>query len=148
MENAQSSNAETLEGRYLTFEFSGDVYGIDLSHVTEIVGMQRITRLPEVPDYIKGVVNLRGRIIPLIDMRIKFNKPASEYDERTCVIIIEMQNLTAGLIVDRVADVVSIEPEKIAQPPADDEKYRYIRGIASCDGQTRLILNSEELFKI
>jgi purine-binding chemotaxis protein CheW len=148
MENAQHITEDTLEGRYLTFEFAGDRYGIDLMHITEIVGIQRITRLPEVPDFIKGVINLRGRIIPLLDMRLKFNKPTTEYDERTCVIIIEMQNLTAGFIVDKVADVITLGHDEISPPPADDERYRYIRGIATKEGQVTMILNSYELFKI
>lgn len=140
---------DTQHGRFLTFTTDGEIYGIEIKYVIEIIGLQNITRVPEVPHYVKGIINLRGKIIPVIDIRAKFGKPAVEYDERTCIIVIEIEDIAAGFIVDMVDEVMNIEDEDMAAPPAvkagSDEGY--IKGIGKAAGQVQLILDCEKLLK-
>ncbi len=138
---------DTQHGRYLTFFLEEEVYGIEIKYVTEIIGVQHITKIPEVADYIKGIINLRGRIIPVIDMRLKFNKPQADYDDRTCTIIINTQQLVVGLIVDRVAEVLTIEDEHIAPPPKHKAGVRnkYISGIGKAGKDVKLLIDCGKL---
>jgi len=137
---------DTLRGKYLTFLIGSDSYGIELRYVTEIIGIQPVTVVPELPDYIRGVINLRGRIIPIMDVRLRFRKPFREYDDRTCVIIVEMSGITMGLVVDSVAEVLSIPDENIVEPPEIQKNYnRYVQGIASAGDDVKLILDCNKI---
>ncbi|NLN06872.1 MAG: purine-binding chemotaxis protein CheW [Firmicutes bacterium] len=137
---------DTLRGKYLTFLIGSDSYGIELRYVTEIIGIQPVTEVPELPDYIRGVINQRGRIIPIMDVRLRFRKPFREYDDRTCVIIVEMSGITMGLVVDSVADVLSIPDENIVEPPEIQKNYnRYVLGIASAGDDVKLILDCNKI---
>lgn len=153
MEDIINSEEQTVEdtqhGRYLTFTLEENVYGIPIKFVTEIIGMQTITPVPETPAYLKGIINLRGKIIPLIDVRLKFAKPEVEYDERTCVVVVEVENLSVGLIVDMVDDVLTIPDDNIAPPPVGTGGYdnRYIEGIGQVDKQVLLLLDAERILK-
>lgn len=140
---------DELQSRYLTFYIDNEVYGIDIRFVTEIIGVLPITRVPEVPGYIKGIINLRGKIIPVIDMRLRFNKEPIEYNDRTCIIIIETQEMVAGLIVDKVAEVLTIAETDIAPPPSHKAGVRnhYICGIGKIDGEIKLLLDCEKLLE-
>jgi len=140
---------DAQRGRYLTFNVGEDVFGIEIRCVTEIVGLQPITKLPEAPEHIKGVINLRGRIIPVVDVRLKFKKEPLEYNDRTCVIVVEPNTLVAGLIVDEVADVISISDEDIVPPPEYSASVQnsYIKGIGKADGAIKLLLDCEKLFR-
>lgn len=149
MENALFEQQEdTQQGRYLTFYLGKDVYGIEIKYVTEIIGVQPITKIPEVAEYIKGIINLRGKIIPVIDMRLKFKKQEIEYDDRTCVIIVDTQEIIVGLIVDKVADVLTLNEEDIAPPPSHKSgiRNRYISGIGKVGGEIKLLLDCEKIF--
>ncbi len=146
-ESEQIEQLDTMSGRYLTFTVGEEVFGIEIRAVTEIIGMQPINTLPETPEYIRGIINLRGRIIPVIDMRIKLNKEATEYTDRTCIIVIETQELTAGLIVDMVAEVLTVETENIVPPPeVGGASSRYISGIGKVNGEVKLLLDCGKLF--
>ena len=138
---------DTQHGRYLTFNLGEEVFGLEIRYVTEIIGMQPITKIPEVASYIKGIINLRGKIIPVIDMRLKFGKEAAEYNDRTCIIVIDTQELIVGLIVDKVSEVMTIEDENVVPPP--DQKTgirnRYIQGIGKVDGNVKLLLDCRML---
>ncbi len=140
---------DSQHGRYLTFNVGVDVFGIEIRNVTEIVGLQPITKLPEAPEHIKGVINLRGRIIPVVDVRLKFKKESVEYNDRTCVIVVEPNAVVAGLIVDEVADVISIADEDIVPPPeySASVQNNYIKGIGKADGAIKLLLDCEKLFR-
>jgi len=144
----QTEIEETMRGRYLTFDVGQAVFGIEIQVVKEIIGMQPINTLPEVPEYIKGIINLRGQIIPVIDMRLKLKKEAADYTDRTCIIVIEIGQISAGLIVDQVAEVLGIDQENISPPPelGTGISSRYISGIGKVDGQVKLLLNCEMLF--
>jgi len=141
-------NEDTQHGRYLTFAIDAETFGIEIQFVTEIIGMQSITKLPEVPGYIKGIINLRGKIIPVVDVRLKFKKQPVEYTDRTCIVVIENQEITVGLIVDNVSEVVFIEDENVVPPP--DKKTgaanRYIKGIGKVGSDVKLLLDCDELF--
>lgn len=148
--NSEEQTVEdTQHGRFLTFTLEENVYGIPIKFVTEIIGMQTITPVPETPEYLKGIINLRGKIIPLIDVRLKFGKPEVEYNERTCVVVVEVDNLSVGLIVDMVDDVLTIPDDKIAAPPVGTGGYdnRYIEGIGQTDEQVLLLLDAEKILK-
>jgi purine-binding chemotaxis protein CheW len=139
---------DTQHGRFLTFALGEEVFGIEIRYVKEIIGMQPITRLPEVPDYIKGIINLRGKIIPVIDVRLKFKKEAVEYNDRTCIIVIETSDMSVGLIVDNVAEVIAIDDENIVPPPDARAgiQNRYINGIGKVGSEVKLLLDCERLF--
>ncbi len=139
---------DTQHGRFLTFNLGEEVYGIEIEYVTEIIGLQQITKIPEVADYIKGIINLRGKIIPVIDMRLKFNKEPIEYDDRTCIVVVDTQEVIVGLIVDKVAEVMTIDDENIAPPPSYKSgiRNRYIRGIGKIGDEVKLLLDCKKLF--
>jgi len=136
----------TLENRFLTFQLDKEVYGIELKFVTEIIGIQPITSIPDVPDYIQGIINLRGEIIPVMDVRLRFKKNFREYTDRTCVIVINVQDLSVGLIVDSVSEVISIpESEIVAPPDVGKEGNKFIRGVGKVGNEVKLLLNCEKL---
>lgn len=138
---------DTQKGRYLIFQLDGEEYGIGISEVIEILAMQPITPIPESAPYVKGIINLRGKIITVIDMRLKFNKQAAEYNDRTCVIIIEVDGVREGIIVDSVVEVATIANEDIALPPEDKTGFQnqYISGINGSGDKVRLLLDSQKL---
>lgn len=139
--------------QYLTFIIDKENYGIDISKVIEIIGIQKITEMPQQPDYVKGVINLRGKIIPTIDVRTRFHKENIPYDERTCIIVIDNDDIMVGFIVDRVNEVITILDENVSQPPDfnDDFQGKYVKGIAKLDEliimllDCTLLLSEEEL---
>lgn len=139
---------DTQYGRYLTFNVGDEVFGIEIEYVTEIIGIQPITKIPEIVDYIKGIINLRGKIIPVIDMRLKFKKDAIAYNDRTCIIVVDTQEIIVGLIVDKVSEVMVIDDENIAPPPSSKTGIRnkYIKGIGKIENEVKLLLDCKKLF--
>lgn len=138
---------DTLKGRFLTFSLENQVFGIEIKYVTEIIGMQPITQVPEVPVFVRGIINLRGKIIPVIDVRLKFRKEPLEYNDRTCIIVVDIYNISVGLIVDSVAEVMTIMDENIVPPPDYKTGFqnRYIKGIGKVDSDVKLLLDCERL---
>lgn len=143
----QMAEEDTQHGRFLTFQLGPEIFGIEISYVTEIIGMQEITQIPEVPAYIKGIINLRGKIIPLIDVRLKFHKDEAPYNDRTCIIVININDISAGLIVDQVSEVCTIQDEDIALPPDNRTgmENRYIKGIGKINNGVTLLLDCEKI---
>ena len=137
---------ETLKGKYLIFSMGSDFYGIEIRFITEILGMQPITNIPEMPGYIKGITNLRGKIIPVMDARMRFGKGLRDYDDRTCIIVIDSNETTTGLIVDRVLEVVSLADTDIA-PPLDigGSASRFIKGFGKSGGNVTLLIDCTRL---
>ena len=130
---------DTQKDKYLIFKIEEESYGIDIKYVTEIIGIQGITPVPELPDYIKGIINLRGIIIPVMDMRKRFKMPEQEYNDRTCIIVVDVEDISIGLIVDTVSEVITIEEENIVNPPATTKLgTRYIKGIGKVGNEVRL----------
>lgn len=152
MDRTQNEFNEVLEdtqhGRFLTFMVGEEAFGIEIKYVTEIIGLQPITRLPETAPHIKGIINLRGKIIPVIDVRLKFKKEPIDYSDRTCIIVIDTSDRCVGLIVDNVAEVLRIEDEDIVPPPEQKTGVQnsYLKGIGKVGDQVKLLLDCELLF--
>lgn len=138
---------DTQKGRFLTFSLGNESYGIEIKYVTEIVGIQEITEIPELPEYVKGIINLRGQIIPVMDVRLRFKKEPKEYTDRTCVIVINVKDVSIGLVVDAVAEVLTIPDENIVEPPKMNKGFynRYIKNIGKVENDVKLLLDCEKL---
>jgi len=137
---------DTQKGKYLTFVLDNESYGIGINNITEIIGIQPITLIPELPDYIKGIINLRGKIIPVMDVRLRFKKPPREYNDRTCIIVVDINDLSIGLIVDSVSEVLRILDQDIVPPPNLNKiSNKYIKGIGKIDKEVKLILDCDKL---
>jgi purine-binding chemotaxis protein CheW len=147
MENTVEMEEDTQKGMFLTFSLGQESYGIEINYVTEIIGIQPITEIPELPDYIKGIINLRGKIIPVMDVRLRFKKEPKEYNDRTCVIVIDINDMSIGLIVDSVSEVITIPNEDIVEPPQMNKglQNRYIKNIGKVGNEVKLLLDCETL---
>lgn len=144
--NSTDMEEDTQKGKYLTFILDNESYGIGINNVTEIIGIQPITLVPELPEYIKGIINLRGKIIPVMDVRLRFRKAFREYNDRTCIIVVDINNLSIGLIVDSVSEVLIIPDQDIIPPPnLNKVNNRYISGIGKIDNEVKLILDCNKL---
>ena len=142
MELAQE---DTQRGRYLTFALDREFYGLDIACVTEIVGLQPITQIPDAPDWLKGIINLRGRIIPVIDMRTRLRKSPAAYDDRTCIVVVEIRGVPAGLIVDKISEVIAIDEANIAPPPGIAGSRGRLKAIGKVGGDVKLLLDCDSL---
>lgn len=138
---------DTLKDMYLSFRLGDEDYCLEIRHVTEIVGIQKVTEVPDMPHYVKGVVNLRGQVIPVIDMRLRFNMPGRDYDERTCIVVVHLNGSQVGLVVDTVNEVRSIEEENVSPPPKGGgaESAQYIRGLGKVGDSVKIILDTNKL---
>jgi purine-binding chemotaxis protein CheW len=139
------------EGKYLTFSLAGEEYGIGILKVREIVGMMNITRIPQTPQYIKGVVNLRGKVIPVVDLRLKFGIDAMDYTERTCIIVVEIKgkgkDIPMGVVVDSVSEVINIRQNDIEDTPNFGTRIDtdYILGMAKTNGGVKILLDIDRV---
>lgn len=135
-------NGDSQEGKYLTFALGKEEYGIQIRHVTEIIGIQNVTDLPDMPSFVKGIINLRGKVIPVVDVRLRFGLPEREYDDRTCIVVVNIRNSSVGLIVDSVSEVVDIAAEQIEPPPQvrKDQNSRYIEGLGHVGETVKILL--------
>ncbi len=134
--------------KYLTFVLGEVCYALPVAQVTEIVGMQRITPVPNMPDYFLGVMNLRGQVIPLMDVRVRFGMPKREFDNRTCVVVVQLGDSAAGLIVDIVTDILEFPSASISPAPdieAGDNDANYIAAMARVSDEVKMIVNLEAL---
>lgn len=148
LEANKSVGYEQKAGKYLTFVLDDRRYAFSIKNVIEIIGIQDITPVPESPSYMKGIINLRGRIIPLIDMRLRFKKEEIPYNKRTSIIIVRIADVDIGFIVDRVEEVVDISADEISPPPVVtmDSASRYVMAIGKIKGDIILLLDQEKLF--
>jgi len=147
LEEKTTLEEDTQRGKFLIFSLAQEEYGFEIKYVTEIIGIQEITPVPELPEYIKGVINLRGKIIPVMDVRIRFKKEAREYDDRTCIIVVDINDISVGLVVDRVSEVVTIQDDDIASPPKLNKafQHKYIKGVGKVSNEVKLLLDIEKL---
>ena len=148
-EDALLEAEDIRQGKYMTFQVGQDVFGIELKYVNEIIQMQPVTPIPEVEHFIKGLINLRGKIIPVIDVANRFDKESQPYNDRTCVIVIEVKSVEVGLIINQIAQVVSIEEDDILPPPNMSRQAaaqsKFIRGIGKVNGEVKLLLDPVKL---
>lgn len=144
-ETIEKTNEQSEE--ILLFYIDNELYGIEIQYITEIIGIQPITFIPKVPDCIKGVINIRGKVVPVISVRRKFYKEEIPYDERTCIIVVEMGEISVGLIVDRVREVLTVSESDVVSTPAykNVNVNQYIKNIVESFGETKLILNIHKL---
>ena len=142
---------DTQKDKYLIFSIGTQYYGIDIKYVIEIIGIEPITEVPELPNYVRGVINLRGKIIPVMDVRLKFKKEEKEYDDRTCIIVVEIECISIGLIIDRVLEVANIDENNISPPPKitsnKDNANKYIKGIGKIQNEVRLLIDCQKLLE-
>ena len=142
---------DSQKGMFMTFQTGKEFFGISISYVNEIIAMQPIAAIPEVDDYIKGLINLRGKIIPVIDVRVRFKMEPCEYTDRTCIIVIDVKSTMIGLIVERLADVDTIAEDSIVPPPSlgrkEHEHNKYVYGLARTKDTVTLLLDPEKLIK-
>jgi len=139
------------EGKYLTFSLAGEEYGISILKVKEIIGMMAITTVPQTPPYVKGVINLRGKVIPVVDLRCKFGMDSMEYTERTCIIVVEIAGsakmIPMGIVVDSVSEVLNIKSGDIEETPSFGSRLDtdYILGMAKVGGGVKILLDIDRV---
>ena len=141
-------------GKYLTFQLGHEEFGIRVLKVREIMGMQDITAVPQTPAHVRGVINLRGKVVPVIDLRVKFGLSAAEYTQRTCIIVTQVQlesgALLVGVIVDAVSEVVNLTAAEIEDTPdfGEDIGSRYLLGMAKTKGKVKILLDIDKVLSL
>ena len=139
------------EGKYLTFSMAEEEYGIGILKIKEIIGMMPITTVPKTPEFVKGVINLRGKVIPVVDLRLRFGMEAIDYTERTCIIVVEIEGMSGtvmiGIVVDAVSEVLNINGDEIEDTPTFGAKLdtNYILGMAKMEGGVKILLDIDQV---
>jgi len=139
------------EGKYLTYVLNDEEYGIGILKIKEIIGMMPITSIPQTPEFVKGVINLRGKVIPVVDLRLRFGMEAIDYNERTCIIVVEIESAAStvmiGIVVDAVSEVLNIKGEDIEETPAFGTRLNtdYILGMAKMEGGVKILLDIDKV---
>ena len=141
------------EGKYLTFTLAEEEYGIGILKIKEIIGMMRITTVPQTPEFVRGVINLRGKVIPVIDLRLRFGMKEMDYTDRTCIVVVEIEGTSdtvmIGVVVDSVSEVLNIKGEEIEEAPTFGSKLNidYILGMAKMEGGVKVLLDIDRVLK-
>lgn len=138
---------DSQKDKFLTFRIGEEGYGLDIRHITEIIGIQKITPVPDMPDYVVGVINLRGNVIPIMNVRRRFGLPLKEYDPRTCIIVVNLEETSLGLIVDEVSEVLTITEDCLEPPPrvSRGPNSRFIQGLGKVGDEARMILDTRKI---
>ena len=150
-ERTPSSPLDPRSGKYLVFELNGEECCIQVLKVREIMGILDITAVPQTPNYVRGVINLRGKVIPVVDLRLKFGLPEAEYTQRTCIIVVQVQkdanNMLMGIVVDSVAEVLNLMAADIEDTPNFGQGVAtpYLLGMAKIKGRVKLLLDIDEV---
>jgi purine-binding chemotaxis protein CheW len=148
---SSASAAMDKEGKYLTFALGNEEYGLEILKVREIIGFMDITAVPQMPPYIKGVINLRGQVIPVIDLRAKFSMASAEVTEQTCIIVVEItqqgRKFNTGIVVDHVSEVLDIAGENIEESPqfGSDVKTDFILGMGKVGDRVKILLDIDKV---
>jgi purine-binding chemotaxis protein CheW len=133
----------------MTFKSGNEYFGLEIRYVNTIIQLQSVTKIPETEDYIKGLINLRGKVIPVIDVRLRFKQPELDYNDRTCIIVINVKSMMVGLIVEQIAEVVEIADDNILPPPTigrgDKGHNKYVYGIGKVGDTVKLLLDPDKL---
>lgn len=150
-QNQRETQEAGKEGKYLTFFLNQEEYGVGILKIKEIIGMMAITAVPRTPDYVKGVINLRGKVIPIIDLRIRFGMPPQEYDERTCIIVVEIDGddvtIPMGVVVDSVSEVCNVDASQVEETPTFGTALdtAYILGMAKMEDSVKILLDIDKV---
>lgn len=143
---------DAIQGKYLTFQLMGEIYGLQILKVQEIISLLNITRVPRTPHYVLGVINLRGKVIPVIDMRLKFGLEKSERTERTCIIVVQItrgqNSITIGIIVDEVSEVMNVKGSQISPTPPMGASVNtdFIMGMGKVEDSVIMLLDIDKAF--
>ena len=143
--------ASDKAGKYLTFSLDNEEYGIGILRIKEIIGMLAITSVPQTPEFLKGVINLRGKVIPVMDLRLRFGMEEIEYTERTCIIVVEIEGqadtIPIGVVVDSVSEVLNIKAGEIEETPTFvvTLNTEYILGMAKMEGDVKILLDIDQV---
>lgn len=143
-----ASDEDASRDRFMTFRCGDEYYGIAITYVEEITTMQNITEVPEMEDYVKGLINLRGKIVPVIDVRLRFKKEPIPYNDRTCIMVITIKNSMIGLIIDTIAEVVKIEKDDIVPPANKNDKTgpdKFVYALGKVGSDVKLLIDPEKL---
>jgi purine-binding chemotaxis protein CheW len=149
--NQELTGAASRAGKYLTFALGREEYGLEILKVREIIGYMDITAVPRTPGHVKGVINLRGQVISVVDLRAKFAMETVERTDQTCIIVVDIQQngrrLNTGIVVDRVSEVLSISADKIEDPPAFDDSVQvdFILGMGKIGGSVKILLDIDKV---
>ncbi|MEE9604658.1 MAG: chemotaxis protein CheW [Candidatus Scalindua sp.] len=143
----KEKDISSYEGKFLTFVLGNEEYGIEILMVREIIGIMEITPVPQTPDYVKGVINLRGKVIPVIDQRIKFSMPEVQQTQETCVIVVDVKESLIGILVDSVSEVLDIGREEIEATPQFGKEIdtQFIMGLGKTKGKLIILLDIEKV---
>lgn len=146
----EANTKDVKKQKYVTFMSGKEYFGLKIEYVNEIIVLQDITAIPETEDYIKGLINLRGKIIPVIDVRLRFKQEPFEYTDRTCIIVINVNNTVVGLIVEKIAEVVEISDENLMPSPTiakfdKSQQDRYVYAIGKVGDSVKLLLDPDKL---
>ena len=151
MNRSAAAQTDVRAGKYLTFQLAKEEFGIRVLKVREIMGLQEITAVPQTPPHIKGVINLRGKVVPVIDLRLKFGLEAAEYTQRTCIIVTQVQGesgaILMGIVVDGVSEVLNLTAQEIEDTPDFGETVtgRYLLGMAKVKGKVKILLDIDRV---
>lgn len=143
-------NEDTQANKYLFFRIGKESYGVGIRFVIEIIELQSISSVPDMPDYVKGVINLRGKVIPIVDLRLRFDMDEREYDNRTCIIVTEVDSVLVGFLVDTVEEVLEIAPKDIEPPPkfkSASGRDRYISGMGKSGDAIKILIDVDKLVR-
>jgi purine-binding chemotaxis protein CheW len=138
-------------GKYLTFTLANEEYGIGILKIKEIIGMMPVTTVPQTPDFVKGVINLRGKVIPVVDLRLRFDIESIDYTERTCIIVVEVESdsgtVQIGIVVDSVSEVMNIKGREVEESPTFGARLKtdYILGMAKMEGEVKILLDIDRV---
>ena len=142
--DAAEVNVEGMDGKFLSFTINDEDYAVPIEYVTEIVRHVQVTPVPDFPSYLDGITNLRGRIVPIMNLRKRLGLPVVEFTDKTCTMILNIKNHDIGIIVDSVAEVLSIPVENISEPPMGENAVTaYVGGIAKINDKIKLVLDCE-----
>ena len=150
-EKASAAKTDERAGKYLIFGLGSEEFGIQVLRVREIMGVQDITAVPQTPSHVKGVINLRGKVVPVIDLRLKFGLPATDYTQRTCIIVTQVQGGSApvmmGIVVDGVSEVLNLSGSEIEDTPdfGDSAGTQYLLGMAKVKGKVKILLDIDRV---
>jgi purine-binding chemotaxis protein CheW len=151
MQSGNKQSGSGKGGKYLTFGLAGEEYGIDVMKVKEIIGLMPITTVPRTPNYVLGVINLRGKVIPVIDLRLRFGMESVEFTDRTCVIVVEISSpsgpIMVGVVVDKVSDVLNIKDEDIEEKLGFGTSLdtEYISGLAKMENGVKILVDIDNI---
>lgn len=148
----ESEDAEGVDARkqYLTFTIADENYGIPIETVAEIVGLQKITSVPDARPFVKGVINLRGTVIPVIDVRVRLAMDPVQIDDRTCIVVVQLERTLVGLLVDRIADVIDVDAEKIEPAPRRRSGWAaetVVTGFVQAGGDVKILVDLARLLE-